>query len=74
MGNPHRHIEVYYLIARNTVDDRMIAKLEAKAEAMAAVAPNDNTSQGLARDLIPSNSGKGFDLDALCESLMEMED
>lgn len=74
MGNPHGKVSIYYLVAHSTVDDRMIAKLDAKAEAMAAVAPNDNTSQGLARDLVPSNSGKGFDLDALCESLTEMED
>lgn len=74
-GNPNPMVEILYLVAKNTIDQMMLAKLEEKASTMANLAKGDTIGLSLVRDLAPTNaSSDGSDLDALCAALMDMED
>lgn len=74
-GNPHACVDIYYLVARDTIDAMMLDKLEEKASTMANLAGGDTIGLSLVHDLAPTNSStNGSDIDALCDALMDMED
>ena len=74
-GNPHKDVDIYFLVAKNTIDALMLQKLQDKAEAMTSLSEGDTIGLSLVRDLSPTNSAAdGSDLDVLCAALVDMED
>lgn len=73
-GSPHRQIEANYLVVDGTIDDLLIQHLSMKADAAAAINPNDQVGVNLVGDL-NCNSGTTTDdsLDTICELLSQME-
>jgi SNF2 family DNA or RNA helicase len=74
-GSTAKKVDIYYLVARGTIDDMMMDKLRTKAQSMASLATNDTIGMSLVQDLRPTNATEdGSDLDMLCARLMDMED
>jgi SNF2 family DNA or RNA helicase len=68
-------VDIYYLIARNTVDDLFQQKIKEKAERARNVAEKDESGLQLVRDLSTGGADEArFDLDDFCNRLLEMSD
>jgi len=64
-------VDIYYLIARGTVDDLFLEKIEWKAQVAHGISKQDAGGMGLIRDLVPDKERDEIDLDLLCERLMQ---
>jgi SNF2 family DNA or RNA helicase len=73
IGQTADHVDMYYLVVPDTMDDHVLALLDEKARAIAEVSPNDTDSLGLSSDLSPMSSTNGeADLDTICKMLAPM--
>jgi SNF2 family DNA or RNA helicase len=64
-------VDIYYLIARGTVDDLFLEKIEWKANVAHGISKQDAGGIGLVRDLVPDKERDEIDLDLMCERLMQ---
>ncbi len=73
-GATSPEIHSYYMLAKNTLDDRVLHLIESKSKEATALAGHDRAGMSLASDLDPTLGDDGWSMEEICGLLKDIVD